>query len=59
MTFDELKAAYAAGATIQIRNRSSDGYSITEEWIDLEAPRFNSFPSRYRIKPTEENQNDI
>lgn len=46
-TIDELKAAYAAGATIQITN-GSDG------WFDLDKPRFDAIKvSDYRIKPTE------
>lgn len=48
MTFKELKAAYADGATIQITN-GSDG------WFDLDKPRFDATKaSDYRIKPTEE-----
>lgn len=47
MTFDELKAAYAAGATIQI---SMGAYG----WKDLETPTFDAiYAEDYRVKPTE------
>lgn len=53
MTIDELKAAYAAGATIQIRVAPvgwlGEGW---EGWMTLERPFFDASASEYRIKPT-------
>lgn len=51
MTIEELKAAYAGGAKIQI----DIGRLFTPVWIDIENPKFNGVSAdAYRIKPTEE-----
>lgn len=44
MTIEELKEAYANGATIQFR---LDG----KGWTDWENPKFDCLPCEYRIKP--------
>lgn len=50
MTIEELKAAYAAGAKIQV------GGVETDIWKDLEYPQFDGLASSYRIKPTDEEE---
>lgn len=56
MTIEELKAAYAAGAKIQIYLKSQESGSKREGWFDLNDPKFNGLNADdYRIKPyTEE-----
>lgn len=51
MTFDELKAAHAAGMTIEVRVSWINGHP---EWYPLDNSGFDGDASDYRIKPTEE-----
>lgn len=55
MTIDELKAAYAAGARIQIRLQS---VVHNFKWWDLSDPSFDGLAKDYRIKPTEDDLNE-